>query len=66
MTDRMLDVQQVSARLNCHPNHVYRLIQLGRLAAVNLSLSDCRPCWRVSESTLLAFLAARTVANGSH
>lgn len=55
MTDLLMTVAEAAERLRCTQNHVYQLINLGRLKATNLS-TDERPRWRITESALQTLL----------
>jgi len=52
----LLSVAQVARLLAVRPDHVYRLIQSGRLAALNVAGSPGRACWRIRPEELDEFL----------
>jgi excisionase family DNA binding protein len=49
-------ITTAAARLECHPETLRRIIRRGELTALKVGKS-----WRVSETDLLAYLAAHTV-----
>ncbi len=53
---RRLSVPQVARRLSVSESTVYRLIGSGELEAVRVG----RKAWRVSEATLVRFVASRS------
>lgn len=57
-TGRLLKVAEVAQHLGVGIDWVYRRIERGELAVIELG--ETRKNQRVSESTLAAFLAART------
>ncbi len=58
--DRMIGVSDVATRLAVKPQTVLAWIRGGELAAVNVARANGgRPRWRIRESDLDAFLAAR-------
>lgn len=50
-----LKVREVAAMLNVTPKHVYNLIEVGKLEAVNIGSSRDRPCYRIKRESLEAF-----------
>jgi excisionase family DNA binding protein len=54
--DTHYSINTAAARLDCHPETLRRIIRRGELTALKVGKS-----WRVSETDLLAYLAARTV-----
>lgn len=62
---RYVSVQQVATSLGCTDQHVYNLIREGALAdTINIG-TDQRPAYRVPETSLKAFIAARTVTQAA-
>ena len=51
-------VKEVSEFLNIHPTKLYKLIESGKLKAVNISTGSKRPNWRVPDEWLKDFLNA--------
>lgn len=60
--DRLLNIEQVRARLNCSRSHIYNLIQSGDLEAVTLGNSKGK---RVYESEVDRYLQSRREAEGA-
>ncbi len=52
----LFTINTAAARLDCHPETLRRIIRRGELTAVKVGSK-----WRVSETDLLAYLAAHTV-----
>lgn len=58
--ERMLDVNTAAKRIGTRRQHVYILIDMGALAAVNIGKPDAkRKTWRIPESALLEFMKTR-------
>jgi len=51
-------VREVSDYLNIHPTKLYKLIESGKLKAVNISTGSKRPNWRIPYECLKEFLNA--------
>jgi excisionase family DNA binding protein len=52
--DNLFSINTAAARLDCHPETLRRIIRRGELTATKIGKH-----WRVSESDLTAFVAAR-------
>lgn len=50
-----LKVREVAAMLNVTPKHVYNLIDVGKLTAINIGLSDEYPVYRIKRENLEIF-----------
>jgi excisionase family DNA binding protein len=62
---QLLSATHAALRLDCSPGHVYNLIAIGRLRAVEIKAFGTRPKTRVREEDLEAFIEAQTrVASG--
>ena len=61
--DKLLSTNSVATRLGLEgragQRQVVRLIEAGKLDAVNVSSGDQRPRWKVRESVLAAWIAAQ-------
>ena len=57
---RLMSVAAVAEQLDCSPGHVYNLIAVGKLAAVEIKATGTRPKTRVLASEVEAFIAAHT------
>jgi len=55
---RPLDVATVAKRIGRSPSHVRRLIESGRLPAVNVGTGRLRPTYRLDSDVVDAFLEA--------
>lgn len=54
---QLLSITEAAARLSCSRGHIYNLIAVGRLAAVEIKATGQRPKTRVREADLEAFIA---------
>jgi excisionase family DNA binding protein len=60
---QLLTVIETAKRLQCSPNHVYRLIAAGKLRSLDVALPGSqRAKTRVSEVDLAAYIEASTDA----
>ena len=59
MSKRMTPAQ-VAARLGLTVKRIYALIDARKLDAIDVSIGNERPRWRIDERTLEAFEVART------
>lgn len=54
---QLLTIREAADRLRCSPNHIYRLIALGRLRAVDVSLpGSLRSKTRIREDDLATYV----------
>ena len=62
--DQLLTIKDLAKRLACSAGHVRQLLLSGTLKGVNMSASNRRYTWRVTEEALAAYLsgAAREAA----
>jgi excisionase family DNA binding protein len=60
MTEKLLTLPQTAAMLGCSRMHVYRLIQSGALASVDIALPEAkRSKTRIPDSELNRYLTER-------
>jgi excisionase family DNA binding protein len=59
---KMRTTKEVAEVLGVDVKHVRNLIAHGKLAAVDVSINQKRPDWRIAQSELDRFLATRTRA----
>lgn len=50
-----LKVREVAKILNVTPKHVYNLIEVGKMTAINIGLSDESPVYRIKRENLEIF-----------
>jgi excisionase family DNA binding protein len=60
MTERFMTPPQIAKILGVGADKVSALIASGELQAVNLSLGNARPRWKVDPESLRRFLAGRS------
>ncbi|MEX1097998.1 MAG: helix-turn-helix domain-containing protein [Planctomycetales bacterium] len=58
----MLTLKEVAQRFACHPDHVLRLIDAGRLSAVNIAVGKKNRKLRIDPAALAEFIASATTA----
>lgn len=54
----LLKVAEVAKILRVSRNHVYQLIESGRVAAINIGISGHKPVYRIKREALEAFQKA--------
>ena len=57
---RRLTPQQVATRFGVTVKRVYALIEAGRIVAIDVSIGNERPRWRIDEAAIEAFEMARS------
>ena len=62
----MLTIAQTAARLGVKGNHVTRLIETGKLEAIDLALDTGKGkrCLRISEASVLSLIESRRIMVG--
>lgn len=55
MDRQIFTAQQVAEKLEVSCQHIYELIAEGRLEAVNVSIGDVQPRWRISLESIERF-----------
>ena len=56
-------VKELCTFLNIHSTKIYKLIESGKLKAVNISTGSKRPNWRIPDEWLKEFLNSGTNEN---
>jgi hypothetical protein len=56
----LLTIQDLAKRLSCSVGHARGLITSGKLKGINMSASEKRYTWRVTEEALAAYLTGAT------
>jgi excisionase family DNA binding protein len=57
---QLLSITDAAARLSCSRGHIYNLIAVGELAAVEIKATGKRPKTRVREADIEAFIEQHT------
>ena len=60
---QLLTIPEAGERLRCSESHVYRLIAVGKLRAIDVAQPGARkPKTRISEADLAAYIEAKSAA----